>query len=176
MFLKGNFISIRALEPSDAEILYAWENDQTLWDVSLTQTPFSKFVLDEFVNTAHNDIYTNKQLRLMIDLLATGQTIGAVDLFEFEPQHGRCGIGIYIQKSERQKGCGAECLKMIKDYCFSSLHLKQLFAHVNASNTASLSLFEKAGFEKAGLKKCWNKKGLNTYEDVWFMQYLNQGA
>ena len=65
MFLKGENISIRALEPSDAYLLYQWENNHALWEVSCTQTPFSKAVLDEFVNAAFQDIYTNKQLRLM---------------------------------------------------------------------------------------------------------------
>ena len=93
MFLKGENISIRALEPSDADLLYKWENNYTLWEVSNTQTPFSKAVLDEFVNTAYQDIYTNKQLRLMVCKSDAQETIGIIDLFEFDPQHARCGVG-----------------------------------------------------------------------------------
>jgi diamine N-acetyltransferase len=174
MFLKGKITSIRALEPADADLLYRWENDQALWPVSFTQVPFSRFILEEFVNAAHNDIYINKQLRLMVNDLVSGETIGIIDLFEFEPGHARCGVGIYINESSRQKGHAAECIDMIKNYCFSILHLKQLFVHVNVTNTPSINLFEKAGFEKNGLKKCWNKTGLNTYEDVWFLQCINK--
>jgi len=174
MFLKGNIVSLRALEPSDADILYRWENDQKLWSASFTQIPFSKFVLDEFVNAAYQDIYTNKQLRLMINHLADKKTMGMIDLFEFEPQHARCGLGIYIHEDYRKNGCALECIELIKHYCFSVLHLKQIFVHVNNSNVASLALFEKAGFEKSGLKKCWHKTELNSYEDVWFLQFINQ--
>lgn len=173
MFLKGKNTSIRALEPSDADILYRWENDQSLWAVSFTQVPFSKFILEEFVNSSHNDIYTNKQLRLMVNDLE-GNTIGIIDLFEFEPGHARCGLGIYIHETHRKNGHAFECIELIRNYAFSVLHLKQLFVHVNVSNTASLALFEKAGFDKSGVKKCWNKTGLNTYEDVWFLQCINQ--
>ncbi|MBX3165455.1 MAG: GNAT family N-acetyltransferase [Bacteroidetes bacterium] len=174
MFLKGNRVSLRALEPSDADMLYRWENDQKLWNVSFTQIPFSQFVLEEFVNTAYQDIYTNKQLRLMVNNLADGKTIGMIDLFEFEPQHARCGLGIYIHEDFRKNGCAFECIELIKQYCFSVLHLKQIFAHVNSSNAASLALFEKSGFEKSGLKKSWHKTGLNNYEDVWFLQLINE--
>ena len=168
-------ISIRALEPSDADILYRWENNMALWPVSFTQIPFSRFILEEFVTASHHDIYTNKQLRLMVVDQASGETIGIIDLFEFDPQHGRCGLGIYIQESFRKKGAASECVELVKQYCFSTLFLKQVHAHVNSSNTASLALFEKAGFEKAGLKKCWNKTGSGAYEDVWFLQYVQPG-
>jgi diamine N-acetyltransferase len=173
MFLKGDHISLRALEPTDADLLYRWENTLSLWQVSFTQVPFSKFILDEFVNAAHSDIYTNKQLRLMVSKNDTSEPIGMVDLFEFEPQHQRAGLGIFIAEASRKNGCAFECIELVKQYAFSVLFLKQLFVHVNASNAASIALFEKAGFEKNGLKKSWNKTGLNSFEDVWFMQCIN---
>jgi diamine N-acetyltransferase len=173
MFLKGNNIQLRALEPSDANLLYRWENDRSLWPVSFTQIPFSKFILEDFVNTAHQDIYTNKQLRLMAESLETKSTIGIVDLYEFDPQHARCGLGIFISEIYRGKGSALECVELVKEYCFNTLHLKQLFVHVNNSNSASIALFEKAKFEKSGLKKSWHKTGLNIYEDVWFLQCIN---
>lgn len=175
MFLKGNIISLRALEPSDAKLLYHWENDLSVWPVSFTQIPFSQFVLEEFVNTAHNDIYTNKQLRLMVNNTQTHETIGIIDLFEFDPQHCRCGLGIYITEANRKNGAAFECISLMKQYCFFTLHLKQVYVHVNNSNKASLALFEKAGFEKIGLKKCWHKTGIDSYEDVWFLQFINAG-
>jgi diamine N-acetyltransferase len=176
MFLKGNSISLRALEPSDSEILYRWENDRELWPVSFTQIPFSKFTLEEFTNTSHSDIYTNKQLRLMVNVLNSNETIGIVDLFDFDPQHSRTGAGIFIQEAFRKSGCAAECIELLKEYCFRTLLLKQIFVHINQSNTASIALFEKTGFEKTGVKKCWTKTDLNTYEDVWFMQCINNSA
>jgi diamine N-acetyltransferase len=174
MFLKGEEISLRALEPSDADLLYKWENDPEIWPVSLTQIPFSKFILEEFVNTAYNDFYTNKQLRLMATSNNSGVTVGILDLFEFEPQHARCGVGIYINEQYRNNGLALESIELIKKYCFSVLHLKQIYAHINNSNSRSIALFEKAGFEKSGHKKSWNKTGLNSYEDVWFLQCINK--
>jgi diamine N-acetyltransferase len=176
MLLKGESIFLRALEPSDADLLYKWENDPELWPVSFTQMPFSRFVLEEFVNAAYNDIYTNRQLRLMVCRNSDQRPAGLVDLFDFEPQHDRAGVGIYINDKFRQQGYASECLSLVKEYCFSTLHLKQIHAHVNTSNASSLALFLKAGFEKGGLKKCWNKTALGSYEDVWFLQHINPVA
>jgi diamine N-acetyltransferase len=36
-------IYIRALEPNDLEFIYAIENEQTMWEVSNTNTPYSRF-------------------------------------------------------------------------------------------------------------------------------------
>lgn len=174
MFIKGETIYLRALEPSDAGILYHWENNMQLWPVSFTQVPFSMFVLEEFVNAAHQDIYTNKQLRLMACRIHDNKAVGIIDLFEFDPQHVRCGLGIYIDEAERKKGYAAEVLRLVQTYAFSVLHLKQLFVHISAGNEASLALFQRSGFEKSGLKKCWQKTGLDKFEDVWFLQCIHQ--
>lgn len=175
MFLKSQNIYLRAVEPKDTNVLYDWENDRSIWAVSNTQIPFSRFVLEEFTNSSHQDIYTNKQLRLMVDDSKTGSTIGCIDIFEFDPQHARAGVGIYIHKDHREKGLASECLNLICDYAFKTLHLKQIYSHVNASNLASLNLFTKAGFEKTALKKSWHKTSLHLFEDVWFLQLINYG-
>ena len=66
MKLIGENIYLRALEPLDIDVLFDWENDTDNWLVSNTQTPFSRFVLEQYIASAHSDIYTAKQLRLMI--------------------------------------------------------------------------------------------------------------
>ena len=66
MNLKAEHIFLRAIEPSDIELIYEWENDIENWIVSNTQTPFSRFVLEQYITSAHEDIYTAKQLRLII--------------------------------------------------------------------------------------------------------------
>lgn len=173
MFIHGKNIGLRAMEPSDTEALYEWENNRELWNVSYSQTPFSKAVLEEFVNSLHQDIYTSRQLRLMITLALTGQPAGTLDWFEFDPQHQRAGLGVYIHTQYQQNGYATEAVSLAKEYAFRNLLLKQIYVHVGVSNAASLAVFTKCGFEKAGLKKAWNRIGLNEYEDVWFLQCLN---
>ncbi|MGZ4090463.1 MAG: GNAT family N-acetyltransferase, partial [Bacteroidia bacterium] len=115
MFLRSDNIHLRAVEPQDADLLYEWENDRSIWAVSNTQIPFSKFVLEEFANSSHQDIYTNKQLRLMAVETLSGKTIGCIDIFDFDPQHARAGVGIYIHKDFREKGLASECLQLVID-------------------------------------------------------------
>ncbi|MGL4384210.1 MAG: GNAT family N-acetyltransferase, partial [Flavobacterium sp.] len=97
--LKGNTIYLRALEPNDLEFVYAMENDQSIWEVSNTQTPYSRFLVKQYLENAHQDIYEAKQLRLAICKDQDFPAVGLIDLFEFDPKNNRAGIGIVIQSA-----------------------------------------------------------------------------
>ncbi|RZJ63737.1 MAG: N-acetyltransferase, partial [Flavobacterium sp.] len=64
--LQGDAIYLRALEPEDLDFIYAIENDEAVWEVSNTQTPYSRFLIRQYLENAHQDIYEAKQLRLAI--------------------------------------------------------------------------------------------------------------
>jgi len=155
-----NGIVLRAIEPYDIEILYKWENDKDIWRVSNTLIPFSKHIIQKFIENAHLDIYETKQLRLMIDCVKKGRqiTVGAIDLFDFDPFHQRAGIGVLIgEKENRNKGFAKLALEEIIKYSFEVLQLHQLFANITTDNVPSLHLFKKIGFTSCGIKKDWIK-------------------
>ena len=73
--LSNDKITLRAMEPSDIDLIYKWENDTSLWTVSDTVAPYSREALMLYIANCANDIYANKQLRLMVTLTATGETV-----------------------------------------------------------------------------------------------------
>jgi diamine N-acetyltransferase len=155
--LKGKNIYLRALEPNDLEFVYAVENDESVWEISHTQTPYSRFLVRQYLENAHQDIYEAKQLRLAICELDDNNAVGLIDLFEFDPKNNRAGIGIMIKDNQlRNQGIGTEALSLLIKYAFYNLNLNQLFANIDSENKASLQLFTKFGFEKIGVKKKWN--------------------
>jgi diamine N-acetyltransferase len=159
MLMRGKNISLRAIEPGDIDVLYQWENDPEVWHLSNTLTPYSRFVLEEYLVSAHQDIYTAKQLRLMIEWHPDGSRqhipAGILDLFDFEPYHRRAGIGILIANEFRLKGIGTEALQILTTYCFEKLNMHQIYCNIERDNFESISLFEKQGFVKCGTKKEW---------------------
>lgn len=178
MKLKGQNILLRALEPSDVDVLYQWENDTETWKISNTQTPFSRFVLEEYIVSSHQDIYSVKQLRLMIELIPfpgvteTKRVIGSIDLFDFDANHQRAGIGILIaEKGDRRHGYASEALKVLTEYCFTTLNLHQLYCNITIDNEPSVLLFQQHGFQVAGIKRQWIREG-SKFKDELFLQKI----
>ena len=166
-------LSFRAPEPSDVELLYKWENDVSMWHLSNTITPFSRHTLEEYILNAHQDIYTARQLRLMIMLNKTSEPIGCIDLFDFDPVNMRAGVGILISAEHRNKGFASETLAFTVDYAFNTLHMHQLFCNITEDNINSLKLFQHQKFEIIGLKKEWVRVK-NTWINEYMLQLLNK--
>ncbi|MCF1422668.1 GNAT family N-acetyltransferase [Mangrovimonas futianensis] len=169
--LKGDQVYLRALEPEDLEFIYEIENDETVWEVSLTQTPYSRYLIKQYLENAHKDIYEVKQLRLVI-CLHSSETVGLIDLFDFDVQNKRAGVGILINSQEqRYKGFGKEALQLIVKYCKKHLGLHQLYCNIAENNKPSLKLFQNQGFEIVGLKKDWNLVQ-GAFKNEYLLQHI----
>lgn len=206
MNLEGRICRLRAVEPHDVDTMYAWENDTRIWRVSGTTAPYSRQLLERFVEQQRFDIWQTRQMRLMIEpfsiestvigpkmensspivpevrssskvsagndstggnLTSTESTrervgctdtipIGALDLFEFDPQHSRAGIGILIHDPHmRGRGFATDALDVVCRYAYNTLGLHQLWCNIAADNPASIALFRSAGFTEAGVKREW---------------------
>lgn len=172
VLLENELIHLRALEPEDLELLYRWENNMEWWNLGNTLSPYSRYVLKEYIAGSHRDIYEQRQLRLMIDLRSTGATVGTVDLYDFDPHHRRAGIGVLLDPLYQKNGLATEALNLLADYAFSLLKLHQLYAHIPVKNDASKTLFTRCGYTITGILTDWitTEQG---YSDVITMQRIN---
>ena len=171
--LKGQHINLRALEKEDLNFLYELENNTDVWEISGTVTPYYKDVLAYYLENAHRDIYEVKQLRLVISN-ADNKALGLIDLYDFDPKHKRAGVGIVIvNEAERNKGIGSEALRLITNYAFSTLEIRQLYANILEENKRSIHLFQKLGFVKVGVKKDWISSG-GVYKNEVLFQKINK--
>ncbi|MBU3012091.1 GNAT family N-acetyltransferase [Polaribacter vadi] len=166
--LKGKHLNLRAIEPQDLNFLHTIENNELFWEVSHTQAPFSRYVLKQYLENAHLDIYETKQLRLVIEETSKKEQVGMIDLFDFNPQHKRAGIGILIHPFYQNKGYASEALSLLINYSFSYLNLHQLYANITSDNEKSLALFKKHNFAEVGLKKDWILSNRKFKDEILF--------
>lgn len=172
-YFENNVLTLRALEPEDLDVLYKWENDTELWRYGSTLAPYSRFSLKNYLADSRLDIYTLRQLRLMITLKTDNLPLGTIDLYDFDPMNEKAAVGILIDKNYRQQGFASQSLNLIKEYTFKFLMLKQLYAYVPKKNIPSVKLFENCGYKKTGHLISWIKNN-EEYEDVCFMQLINE--
>jgi diamine N-acetyltransferase len=167
-------IKLRALEPEDLELLYEWENNNDYWVISNTVSPFSKYILKRYIENSHKNIFETGQLRLMIDHIRDKQTIGTIDIFDFDPFHKRAGLGILIaDKDHRKKGLASMALTCLTEYCFKTLLVHQLYCNILENNTESIHLFKKSGFTEIGIKKDWVITKDGFLNEIMF-QYIKE--
>lgn len=161
-------LHIRAMEPEDLDFLYEMENDRDCWGVSNTSVPYSRYVLHEYIASATNDIYADRQVRLVVDN-DEKNVVGVVDLVDFNPQHRRAEVSIAVRKEFRRKGYAVSAMHLIMEYAVKILHLRQLYAIVSDDNEASLALFRSLGFADGNRLKDWLYNGVE-YKDAILMQ------
>ena len=162
----------RALEPDDITLLYRWENDLEINEVSLSKVPFSKYILEQYIAHSQMDLQQAGQVRFVIEVL-DGCAVGCIDLFDYDAVDRKAGIGILIDKEFRANGYAKEAINLIKDYAFNVLGLHQLYCSVGAENIVSLNLFKSSGFEQIGIRKDWRFRN-GSFSDVIEFQLLNK--
>lgn len=170
-FLGNDIIYLRAPEPEDLELLYKWENDTDVWKFGSAMSPYSKYILKQYIADAQTDIFQSKQLRFMIVLKQDQCTIGTIDLYDFDVINSRCGVGIYIDSAYRNKQHGANALSLLENYVFKFLNINQLYAIIPENNKASIQLFCSAEYSESGVLNQWISTE-NGYEDAIIVQKL----
>ena len=171
MNIEGNLCRLRALEPEDLDAMYGWENDTDSWRVSGTVAPFSRHALSRLIDEQQFDIYATRQMRLVIESL-NGTAVGAVDMFEFDPQNLRAGVGIIVAPPYRKQGFALDALQTLERYVRDVLRMHQLWCSVGADNEASIALFKKAGYAVCGCRKEWILTPNGAIDEVLMQKIL----
>ena len=171
MKLSTVHVTLRAIEPEDLDLLYQIENDQQLWHVGATNVPYSRYTLHDYIATSADDIYADRQVRLIIEN-AEAQVVGICDVVRFEPQHLRAEAGIVIMKPFRQQGYAHAAILQLTHYALTVLHLHQLYAVVAVDNEAALHLFRNVGFEHETRLRDWLFDGHNYADAVVMQRFL----
>lgn len=164
-------VRLRALEPEDLECLYEIENDEQLWNVGITNVPYSKSILLDYITQSTGDIYADKQVRLMVEN-CQGEIIGMVDLMDFSPKHNRAELGIVLKKQFRGQGYALAIIKKVKDYARNVVHLHQIYAIVAKNNQRCIEFMQNADFQNGTNLKDWLFDGKEYVDAIFFQSFL----
>lgn len=171
MKLYGSRIFLRAVEPSDVDAIYLFENSPETVPTALNSAPVSRHQVWEYVQGYDSDIFSCGELRLMIASVETEESVGCIDIADFNAVDRRGFVGIYIAERFRGRGYAGEALSLLTEYAADTLGLHQLLALIASDNKTSLSLFRSHGFKTCGCLRSWQRRG-RSYCDVIICQRL----
>ncbi len=167
-------ISLRAVELSDIDKLYEWENDTEQWNIGSNNRYISRFDLENYVLSCQNeDIFKTEQTRNIIYLDSGKEktSIGCVDLFDIDSKHQRAAIGFYIDKKHRGKRYAKQTLVLLEEYAKNTLLLHQLYALIGEENKACQNVFYKSDYNKVAVLPHWIRRK-DGFEDVFVFQKI----
>lgn len=169
-WLKDDIIKLRAPEPEDLELMFAMENDTSLWCAGNATLPYSRYTLRSYLEQSRQDLLAECQARFVIELV-DGIGAGMIDLADFDPINSRAEVCIGILGKYRDKGIATRALQLLCHYAEKKLHLHQLYAYIPVWNDTSRKLFAKAGFKESSILKEWQRCE-DGYFDVILVQKI----
>lgn len=170
-WLKENGITLRAPEPEDLELMYAMENDTSMWCAGNATLPYSRYTLRAYLEQSRQDLLSERQARFVIE--TESGPAGMIDLADYDPLNSRAEVCIGILGCYRGKGIAARALQLLCQYATGRLHLHQLYAYIPTWNSDSIRVFEKAGFTEHSTLKDWIRSE-EGYSDAILMQKVNK--
>lgn len=144
---------LRAPEPRDTNLIYIWENSSDEAHSSLRTGPVSRFQIEEYIRNYDSEIYSQGALRFMIEV--DGETVGTIDVYDFDRRNRHAFVSIYITPHARRKNIGKAALVRVEKLMLCNVGMHSLAALVAEDNKASRALFESAGYNVSGLMKEW---------------------
>lgn len=152
--VKSKLISLRTLLLDDLDFIFELENDSTFWYAADIHETYSKDDLKNFI-THSVDIFQDNQQRFIVVSNETNETVGMLDLFNFNSKHMYASVGIIIHPNHQKKGFAKDAINACKLLASEEIGLRNLTASVAANNLVSIQLFENSGFIKIGTRKNW---------------------
>jgi diamine N-acetyltransferase len=83
---------------------------------------------------------------------ADGEPVGTTGLFEIDWRHDRSYFGILLGE-RRGQGIGSEASRLVLDWAFHMLSLRNVMLEVLTWNAAAIRAYEKAGFRVIGRRR-----------------------
>lgn len=149
-FLESERLIYRALEPSDAPLVAACNNDPVVRVSFFTHTPTSIEAQAHRIASYYQP--GSDYIPLAICEKEDRNTIGVTALHRVDLVSGAAVYSICIcDPDSRGKGYAREVTGTMLQYAFDVLNLHRLQLHVWEGNTAGVRAYEKCGFKKEGL-------------------------
>ena len=98
--------------------------------------------------------------------------IGHISIHDIDHLHRHAFLGIVIgEERHRNKGYGAEAIRLALEYGFKTLNLHTIMLSVHADNDAAIACYKKVGFRECGRRREWIFQN-GKYLDVIYMGVL----
>jgi RimJ/RimL family protein N-acetyltransferase len=149
-FFQGQRTHLRAVEPSDAETHFLWNQDSEMSrNIDRVWLPGSREAAKRWAEHAASREPSGDDFQFVIENLQ-GEHVGLVGTHDCDARNGTFSLGIAVRREHQRRGYAADAIRTIMRYYFEELRYQKLTVHVHEFNDASLRLFERLNFQHEG--------------------------
>jgi RimJ/RimL family protein N-acetyltransferase len=145
--LKGERVSLRALEPADAEALYQWHLDHEFSVLDGVIYPASRTAWQEFVARRVTPSFEDVFLGIEIE---PAELIGYISLKRTRPEERNADFGIAIRKGNWSQAYGRDATMTILRFAFNEMNLHRVTLTVLDYNERAQRMYAACGFREEG--------------------------
>jgi len=139
-------VEIRALKEDDAEVSWRWRNDPVIWELTGSR-PDRYVTVDTEREWIRSVLARKNERRFAICLPPEGKYIGNIQLTDIT--ESKAELHIFIgEQTFWGKGIATSASKLILDYAFNDLKLKEVYLFVNKANLAAVKVYDRCGFHR----------------------------
>jgi RimJ/RimL family protein N-acetyltransferase len=154
MNIKGQKVTLRAIEEDDLPTLHRWSNDPQTQDImgDIHFPSSMAFHKEWFHKLAHDKL----NLRFAIDTPDLG-IIGISSIIDINWRNNRAWHGVMLGDADiRGKGYGLDAVMATMRYAFDELHFVRLDGSMIEYNAASIKFYcGKLGWKEEGRRRNW---------------------
>ncbi|MDF3148792.1 MULTISPECIES: GNAT family protein [unclassified Streptomyces] len=149
--LTGAKTVLRPFTQADAGVM--WEITEDPEVIRFTGEPSRELTLDELRSWYGSRSDQPDRLDLAVTDRATGELVGEVVLYEWDPQARSCTFRTLIGPKGRDRGLGTEATRLIVGHGFEQLGLHRIQLEAYSHNHRALRVYEKVGFVLEGVRR-----------------------
>jgi RimJ/RimL family protein N-acetyltransferase len=167
--LKGERLTLRAIERDDLPRYVAWLNDPEVTDHLLVHLPFN---LDDETDWYESQRKDSTMQNFAIVVSAENLLIGSIGLMNINQWEQNAELGILIgDKTRWGQHYGREAIQLLLPFGFNTLNLHRIFLRVDAAHSAAIRCYTNCGFiEEGRLRDVVFRRG--HFEDQLIMSIL----
>ena len=143
VFLRGETVDLHTVEVEDLPFLQRLVNDPRVRETLGSVLPYTEVGQREWY-----DSLGSRELPFLV--CVDGEPVGYVELEDYFPAWSNAEVVGYLDPEHWGNGYATAAAELLVGYAFDTLGLDRLYAHAQASNSASRAVLERVGFHEEG--------------------------
>lgn len=165
---QGKRVRLRAVEPSDWEVFFAWNQD----DDQARRLYFIPFPLSAEATRRQAEENATKRpesdsYNLVIEN-REGVAVGGIGTHDCDRRTGTFSYGLNVLSAHRRNGYASEAVRILARYFFHELRYQKLTVGIYDFNEPSIQLHERLGFQREG---CLRRMGFTDGHHFDLLMY-----